>query len=121
MRATQRRRKARTRRRALVTACVTIVVAATGIVVSRGSASGAPSYRTAAVTTPSLSRTLAVSGTLEPIRQATADFQTAGSVASVNVKRGQKVTAGEVTATLNTSTLKGAPVALGVNRLRQSQ
>jgi RND family efflux transporter MFP subunit len=105
-RADRRRRKTRTRRRAIASGFVVIVAVATGIAVSRVSASGSPSYRTAVVTTSSVSRTLEVSGALEPVNQATADFQISGTVAAVDVRSGQEVGAGKVIATLNTSTLR---------------
>jgi multidrug efflux pump subunit AcrA (membrane-fusion protein) len=107
-RASQRRRRARTRRRRVAAGCGALVAVAIGIGVSRVSASGVPSYRTAVATTSSVSRTLAVSGTLEPVHQATVDFQASGTVASVDVKSGQKVTAGKVMAGLDTSTLTAA-------------
>jgi multidrug efflux pump subunit AcrA (membrane-fusion protein) len=107
-RASQRRRRARTRHRRIAAGCGAIVAVAIGIGVLRVSASGTPSYRTAVATTSSVSRTLAVSGTLEPVHQATVDFQASGTVASVDVKSGQKVAAGKVMATLKTSTLTAA-------------
>jgi HlyD family secretion protein len=49
---------------------------------------------------------LTVSGTAEPIQDATADFQIAGTISGVDVTLGQHVTDGEILATLDTSTLQ---------------
>jgi HlyD family secretion protein len=102
----QRRRKARSRRRAVASGCVIVVGVATGVGISRASASNAPTYRTAVATTSAVSRTLSLSGTLQPVNDASADFQVSGTVDSVDVRSGEKVTAGEVIATLDDSTLK---------------
>jgi multidrug efflux pump subunit AcrA (membrane-fusion protein) len=65
-------------------------------------------YRTAAVTTGSVSQTLQQSGTIEPVSQATVSFPVSGTVAAVAVEPGQTVTTGQTLAALDTTTLQAA-------------
>ena len=91
---------------ALAAGCLAVAGTAAGFGISRAAASGPPAYRTAAVTTASVARTLAVPGVLEPVDQATAAFQVAGTVASVPVTQGQQVRAGQTLATLDPALLQ---------------
>lgn len=78
---------------------VAIVVVATG-------ASGAGGYRTALSTTATVEQTLSVTGPVDPVNKATADFQVSGTVSAVNVAVGQTVAAGQLLASLDTTTLQ---------------
>jgi multidrug efflux pump subunit AcrA (membrane-fusion protein) len=87
-----------------------VIVAAAGTAYAlKGTKSAA--YRIAAVTTSSVTQTLQQSGTVEPISQATVSFPVAGTVATVAVKAGQAVTAGQTLGTLDTSALQASLTA----------
>jgi multidrug efflux pump subunit AcrA (membrane-fusion protein) len=58
------------------------------------------------VTIGTIKETVATSGTLEPATQASLDFAVSGTVTAVDVKAGQKVTDGEVLATVGTTALQ---------------
>ena len=76
-----------------------------GVTLWATGASGATGYRMAMVSTATVRQTLGVSGTADPVNQGTADFQVAGTVSGVNVTVGQQVTAGQILASLDTTTL----------------
>lgn len=76
-----------------------------GIGVSQATTS-TPRYRTALAGTASVTRTLPVTGVLEPVDQTTAAFQVAGTVATVPVTEGQEVTAGQTIASLDPTLLQ---------------
>jgi HlyD family secretion protein len=86
------------------------LVAAAGIALwaTGSSASATSGYRTAEATVATVRQTLNVSGTTEPVHQATAEFQVAGTVSSVDVSMGQKVSAGQTLASLDTTSLAEA-------------
>jgi HlyD family secretion protein len=86
------------------------LVAAAGIALwaTGSSASATSGYRTAEATVATVRQTLSVSGTTEPVHQATAEFQVAGTVSSVDVSVGQKVSAGQTLASLDTTSLAEA-------------
>ena len=65
-------------------------------------------YRTATATVATVQQTLDSTGTLEPVNQANLAFQVDGQVATVNVSVGQQVTAGQVLATLDTTSLEAS-------------
>jgi len=67
-----------------------------------------PSYRTASVSTQTVQQVLQATGTIEPGAAATVTFPVSGTVASVRVAMGDPVRAGEVLATLDTTTLRSA-------------
>ena len=85
-------------------AVVIIAAAAGGFVLTRGAASSV-SYRTAAATLGTVTQTVSLSGNLAPDGATDLDFQGAGTVTAVNVQPGQTVTAGEVVATQDRTTL----------------
>jgi len=85
-------------------AVVIIAVAAGGFVLTRGAASSV-SYRTATATLGTVTQTVSLSGNLAPDGATDLDFQGAGKVTAVNVQPGQTVTAGEVLATQDPTTL----------------
>jgi multidrug efflux pump subunit AcrA (membrane-fusion protein) len=64
-----------------------------------------PQYVTAPATIGNVSQTTSMTGTIEPVTQVNLNFATAGTVASVSVKVGEKVREGEVLATLATTAL----------------
>ncbi|MHB8220341.1 MAG: hypothetical protein ACYDHU_08470, partial [Acidimicrobiales bacterium] len=80
----------------LVGAAVYVAVSATGTPAAR--------YRTVAARLGNVSQAITVSGTLQPVSQFGVDFGSAGVVASVTVKPGQDVVAGQVLARLATTT-----------------
>src|ERR1035437_6327457 len=101
-----RNRKARVVTAAGISAAV--LVAGGGAVSYATSRSPAPTYVTAAAGSHSVMATLQATGTTEPSSAATVSFAVPGTVATVPVTMGQKVTAGEVLATLDTTSLKYA-------------
>ncbi len=86
------------------------LVAAVGVLLwaTGSSASAASGYRTAVASLATVRQTLSVSGTTEPVHQATAEFQVAGTVSAVDVTVGQQVTAGQSLASLDTTSLAQA-------------
>ncbi len=103
----RRPRQVRQRRRRTIAIGV-VAAAGTGIGlgVSAATAQGPIAYPTAVVSVSSVNRTLDVSGVLQPVTDAAAVFQISGTVASVNVTKGQKVTAGQTIATLDPTSLQ---------------
>src|ERR1039458_1117996 len=99
-----RNRKARVVTAAGISAAV--LVAGGGAVSYATSRSPAPTYVTAAAGSHSVTAKLQATGTTEPSSAATVSFAVTGTVATVPVTMGQKVTAGEVLATLDTTSLK---------------
>jgi HlyD family secretion protein len=98
----------RRRRITTITAIVIVVAAAAGTSAWALTRSSGPSYRTATAVRGTVDQTLTTTGELSPVHLANADFQVGGTVAKVDVALGQKVTAGEVLARLDRSSLKAA-------------
>jgi HlyD family secretion protein len=89
----------------LIAGAVVIVVAGTGaFFLTRGAASSV-SYRTAGATLGTVTQTVSLTGNLAPDGETDLDFQGAGKVTAVNVQPGQTVTAGEVLATQDATSL----------------
>jgi RND family efflux transporter MFP subunit len=86
---------------------VLVVGGASAWAVTTGSSADA-GYRTATATVDTVQQTLDSTGTLEPVSQAKLPFQVNGQVSTVNVSVGQQVTAGQVLATLDTTSLEAA-------------
>ena len=86
---------------------VLVVGGASAWAVTTGSSADA-GYRTATATVATVQQTLDSTGTLEPVSQAKLAFQVNGQVSTVNVSVGQQVTAGQVLATLDTTSLEAA-------------
>jgi len=84
---------------ALAGIAVAIALLATG-------ASGTSGYRTAQATLATVRQTISLSGTVDPVHQASVAFQAAGTVSALNVDLGQQVTAGENLASLDPTTLR---------------
>ena len=100
----RRRHLSRGRRRALVVLAIVAVVIA--VVATRAVASGGPSYQSATIEDRAVGAVLEGVATLEPVSQAAIAFPTSGTVASVSVKVGDHVTAGETVAALDTTSLE---------------
>jgi membrane fusion protein, macrolide-specific efflux system len=123
-----RRRHRFSRRRWLVLSVVAAVVVAAAIGLTVGFASGstsaAPTYRQVAATTGTLRLTTSATGTLEPASMANLNFQVSGQVATVAVKLGQQVTAGQTLATVTSASLAAqvaqAKATLANNQAKQS-
>ena len=84
-------------------AIVAVVIA---VVATRAVASGGPSYQSATIEDRAVGAVLEGVATLEPVSQAAIAFPTSGTVASVSVKVGDHVTAGETVAALDTTSLE---------------
>ena len=102
-----------TRRRWWVVGGVVLVLIAAGGVVAGfafGSTGSAPTYRPVAARTGTMRLTTSAGGTLEPAQQSSLTFPVAGQVTSVRVTLGQRVTAGQELATVD-SAAQAAQVA----------
>jgi multidrug efflux pump subunit AcrA (membrane-fusion protein) len=87
---------------------VVVVVIAAGVggyFLTRGGAAANVSYRTGVATLGTVTQTVSLSGNLEPDGETDLDFEGAGKVTAVNVQAGQTVTAGEVLATQDPTTV----------------
>lgn len=90
--------------------------------VSAQSASGVPSnLTTVKVTLGSLQATVGASGNVYSNQTATLNWSTSGRIATLNVKQGDKVTAGEVLATLDPTSLTDNNVILAQQNLITAQ
>lgn len=94
------------RRPAVWAAALAVAAAAGGTALAESSGPGARGYRTVSATIGSVDGLLRLPATLQPTTRVTATFGVAGTVATVAVHVGQPVTAGEVLATLETTTLQ---------------
>jgi HlyD family secretion protein len=97
----------RSRRIAVIAIAVIVVVVGATAAYAKMSSS-APVYRLASVTSADVTATLNEVGTLTPAQQADVTFSASGTVASVAVKPGQTVTAGQKLGTLDTTSLKAS-------------
>jgi RND family efflux transporter MFP subunit len=98
-------------RRRLAGGCVGVAAVIAGVSLYSATSYGSPGYRTATVTKSTVTKTLDVTGTLQPVTQAAASFQVAGTVSSVAVSTGQHVNAGQILASLDPTTLQAAVTA----------
>ena len=96
------------RRRAVVVPAAVVLVAGGGAVAWGASGDGGAGYRTAVVSTGDVQQLLSLMGTVSVVDQTKARFRTAGTVGSVTATVGQKVTKGQVLATLDTGSLQDA-------------
>jgi multidrug efflux pump subunit AcrA (membrane-fusion protein) len=94
------------RRARLIAALVVLLVLAGGGVAYASLSTSSPSYVTATVTRGDVTQTLSEVGTVQPARSADVSFPVSGSVASVDVAGGDRVTAGEALARLDTTSLQ---------------
>lgn len=107
------------RRRAIGTAVAAVVVAAC-VAGALALTSTRPGYRTAPAQDGTVVKTVAVTGTVEPIDRVTLSFGVAGTIASVAVHVGERVAAGQTLATL-TSTALAHQVTQAQASLRAAQ
>ena len=87
-----------------------VVVVAAGVgtfFLTRGDAATVQ-YRTATATLGTVTQTVSLSGNLAPDGETDLDFEGAGKVTAVNVQAGQTVTAGEVLATQDPTSLEAS-------------
>lgn len=105
---TERRaiRRNRRRRARLVAFAAVIIVAAGGGLAWAMSGPSGPSYRTASVQVASVTQTLDSVGTVSAVNKAAVSFPVSGRVAAVPVSVGDAVTAGQVLARLDTTSLR---------------
>ena len=110
-----RKRKGRSRRSVAVMVAVTVVVVA-GIAGgvwwwthrSSSAEAAASSTRLVAASTSTVKETVSATGTIEPATQASLSFAQSGKVTAVPVKVGDNVTAGQVLATIDPTSLQSA-------------
>jgi macrolide-specific efflux system membrane fusion protein len=101
--------KGLTRRRGIAAGvAVAVIAAGGGVVWMRHGSSAATQYRTAAATLGTVTQSLSLTGNLAPLGQSDLNFGSAGRVIAVNVQPGQAVKAGQVLATLDTTSLSAA-------------
>jgi multidrug efflux pump subunit AcrA (membrane-fusion protein) len=104
------RRGGNRRARAATAAGITtaVLVAGGGAAAYANSRDSAPAYVTASVSSYPVVQTLQATGTTQPTSAATVSFAVSGVVTTVPVAMGDKVTAGQVLATLDTTSLKSS-------------
>jgi multidrug efflux pump subunit AcrA (membrane-fusion protein) len=93
-----------TRRIVVIAVAVVIVGGGAGAAYAARSSSG-PVYRLATVTSADVTASLTEDGTLTPEQSADVAFTVSGTVATVDVSAGQRVTAGQTLGTLDTTSL----------------
>jgi membrane fusion protein, macrolide-specific efflux system len=93
--------------------------------VTRSSASAAPTYRLVPAVTTTLSQTLSSTGTIEPATTSTLSFAASGQVTAVDATVGQHVTQGQTLATMDSASLQAqvaqAKATLAGDQSRLSQ
>jgi HlyD family secretion protein len=87
---------------------VAAALAGGAILVTQRGSSAAAGYRTATVASRPVDQTLERVGTIEPVAQASVSFAVSGTVASVDVAVGDRVTVGQHLAQLDTTSLDSA-------------
>lgn len=101
--------KGLTRRRGIAAGiAVAVVAAGGGVVWMRHGSVAATTYRTAAATLGTVTQSLSMTGNLSPLGESDLNFGSAGRVTAVNVQPGQAVKAGQVLATLDTTSLQAS-------------
>ena len=99
-------------RRAIPAGAVAILVlGGTAVVRTNASASPIDTYRTTTVKTGSVEQRLDLTGSVHRVNQVSQSFAVSGTVSRVSVAVGDKVTAGQTLATLDTRPLSGAVTA----------
>jgi membrane fusion protein, macrolide-specific efflux system len=92
---------------ALPAAVIVLAGASAGVwAVTRSTASASPSYRLVPAATTTMRQALSSTGTIEPATTATLSFGAPGQVTAVDVTVGQRVTKGQILATMDSATLK---------------
>ncbi len=96
----------RLRRRWLIGAVIVAVVAGAGAFVWVKHGDAKVQYRTAVASLGTVTQTLSLSGNLTPLGKTDLNFAGSGKVATLDVQVGQRVTAGQVLATLDATALQ---------------
>jgi len=94
------------RRRRRATAIAVVIVVVVGAAVITVARNSGPTYRTAVVAPRTVASELTTVGTIEPVSQAAVAFPVSGTVATVAVKQGDTVDAGQTLATLDADSLE---------------
>jgi HlyD family secretion protein len=102
------RRGTTTRALTATAAAVAVMLVAGAVTAYASTRSDAPTYRTAIVSTQTVEQVLQSTGTIEPGSASTVSFPVSGTVASVRVVVGDRVRAGQVLASLDTTALRSA-------------
>jgi multidrug efflux pump subunit AcrA (membrane-fusion protein) len=87
---------------------VVVIAAGTGVFMLTRGAAASVSYRTGVAALGTVTQTVSLSGNLAPDGETDLDFGGAGKVTAVNVQPGQTVTAGEVVATQDPTTVNAS-------------
>ena len=103
-----RRRRSSRRRTRWIAAGVAVVVVAGGAVGYAATRGTGPRYRLADVTTGDVAQTVDATGTIASASRDDATFAVSGTVSGVSVTVGDKVTAGQALASLDTAPLQDA-------------
>jgi multidrug efflux pump subunit AcrA (membrane-fusion protein) len=96
------------RHRLLTVGGLALVIVAGGGYMFVHAGSSTTQYRTASVTLGTIQQTLSLTGNLSPISQSNVNFQVSGTVTAIDVSLGQTVTAGQILATVDASTMQSA-------------
>jgi macrolide-specific efflux system membrane fusion protein len=92
---------------ALPVAVIVVAGASVGAwAVTRSTASAAPSYRLVPAVKTTMVQALSSTGTIEPATTATLSFSAPGQVTAVDATVGQRVTKGQILATMDSASLK---------------
>jgi len=102
------RGRSRRRRRIAAAAGTVVVLAAGGVAATHASATPATTYRTGTASAQHIDQLLTSVAVLEPVSQASVAFPRSGTVATVDVATGARVTAGQTLATLDATDLTDA-------------
>jgi multidrug efflux pump subunit AcrA (membrane-fusion protein) len=94
------------RHKARAIAVLVLALAGAGVGTYYATKSSSADYELTAATSGTVQQTVSATATIEAINQASVNFAVAGRVTSVPVSVGQTVTAGEVLATIDPSTLQ---------------
>jgi multidrug efflux pump subunit AcrA (membrane-fusion protein) len=95
---------------AVLVALVVLICAGGGVAwaATRGKSTSTTTTTTATVSSSTVSQSVTTTGTIEPAKEADLSFAVSGTVTSVPVSVGQKVTKGQVLARVGTTDLKSA-------------
>jgi multidrug efflux pump subunit AcrA (membrane-fusion protein) len=96
------------RRKVTIVAAVVVALAIGGVVMYARGGAATVQYRTATATLGTIEQTLSLTGNLASVSQANVNFQVAGTVTGVTVTAGQSVTAGQVLATIDATSLQAS-------------
>lgn len=98
----------RTRRGLVASLIVLVLLAAGGSAYALARGSSAANFRLVPASYGTVRQTIAATGTLAAVNQANLVFGSSGQIATLDVSEGQKVTAGQVLASLDTTALNSS-------------